>query len=135
MLVRALAALLTLGYLVGTVLLGLGAAVSGEFACSHVECASESPWYDNADAWQWDAMIVLGLASVPVGFVALATTVSARRVAPAAALVSLHSLVIGAAIGLMLTASVVNRAQLALGFAATVGAGGALIYVRRRARL
>ena len=134
-LMRALAAFLVVGYLAGTILLGLVAALSGEFACSQIECASEAPWYDNADAWQWDAMIVLGLASVPVGLTALAITVSIRRAAPAAALVSLHALVIGAAVGLMLAASVGNRFQLALSFAATAGAGAALIYVRRRARL
>jgi hypothetical protein len=129
---RLLAALLVIGYLVGTVLLGVAAALSGEFACSQLECASESPWHDNADAWQWNAMIVLGLASLPVGFAALATAVTARRALLPSLLVALHASVIGLAVTLMLVASVVNRAQLTMGWLATVGAGAALMYVRRK---
>jgi hypothetical protein len=129
---RGLVALLVLGYLVGTVLLGVAAAVSGEFACSQVECSRESPWYDDADAWQWDAMIVLGLASVPVGFGALAAAVTARRALAPALLLALHASAIGMAVALMLVASVVNRAQLTLAWLGTVGAGTALIYIRRR---
>jgi hypothetical protein len=129
---RVLAALLVLGYVVGTVLLGIAAAVGGEFACSEIECSSESPWYDDADAWQWDAMIVLGLASVPVGFAALAAAVTARRALVPSLLLGLHASAIGAAVVLMLVASVVNRAQLTLGWLATIGAGAAFIYVRRR---
>jgi hypothetical protein len=132
---RVLVALLVVGYLVGTVLLGLAAALSGEFACSQVECSKESPWYDDAEAWQWDAMIVLGLASVPVGFLALAAAVVARRASVPVLVLASHASVIGMAVVLMLAASVVNRAQLTLGLLATIGAGAALIYVRRRLAL
>lgn len=130
---RLLAALLVMGYLVGTLLLGVGAALSGEFACSEVECARESPWYDNADAWQWDAMIVLGIASVPLGFAALAAAVTARSASLPTVFLGLHAFVIVFAVALMLAASVVNRAQLTIGWLATIAAGAALIYVRRRA--
>jgi hypothetical protein len=129
---RVLAGLLVVGYLVGTVLLGIAAVLSGEFACSEVECSSEAPWYDDAGAWQWDAMIVLGLASVPAGFAALAASVVARRASIPVVLLALHVSAIGMAVALMLFASVVNRAQLTLGLLATVGAGAALIYIRRR---
>jgi hypothetical protein len=129
---RLLAALLVMGYLVGTVLLGVGAALGGEFACSQVECSRESPWYEDAGAWQWDAMIVFGVASLPIGFATLATAVTARRASLPTVLLALHACVIGVAIALMLVASVGNRAQLTMGWLATVGAGTSLIYVRRR---
>ena len=129
---RLLAALLVMGYLVGTVLLGVGAALSGEFACSQVECSRESPWYEDAGAWQWDAMIVFGLASLPIGFATLATAVTARAASLPTVLLALHASIIGVAVALMLVASVANRAQLTVGWLATVGAGTALIYVRRR---
>jgi hypothetical protein len=129
---RLLAALLVMGYLVGTVLLGIAAALSGEFACSQLECARESPWYEDADAWQWDAMILFGLASVPIGFATLASAVTARTAWFATVLLALHSSVVGVAVALMLVANVVHRGQLTMGWLATVGAGTALIYVRRR---
>ena len=129
---RLLAALLVMGYLVGTVLLGVAAALGGEFACSEVECSRESPWFEDAGAWQWDAMIVFGLASVPVGFASLAAAVTARPAWLPTVLLALHASVISVAVALMLMASVVNRAQLTMGWLATVGAGAALIYVRRR---
>ena len=131
---RFLSALLIMGYLVGTVLLGVGAALGGEFACSQVECSRGSPWYEDAGAWQWDAMIVFGVASLPIGFATLATAVTARRASLATVLLAAHASVIGVAIALMLVASVVNRAQLTMGWLATVGAGAALIYVPRRDR-
>ena len=129
---RLLAALLVTGYLIGTVVLGVGAALSGEFACSEVECSRESPWYEDAGAWQWDAMIVSGIASVPMGFATLAAAVTARPAWLPTVLLALHASVIGLATVLMLVASVVNRAQLTMGWLALVGAGAALIYVRRR---
>ena len=130
---RSLAALLVMGYLLGTVLLGVAAALSGEFACTQVECSRQSPWYEDAGAWQWDAMIVFGLASVPIGFAALATAVTARPASLPTVLLALYASVIGVAVALMLVASVGNRAQLTAAWLATVGAGAALIYVRRRA--
>ncbi len=129
---RVLAGLLAVGYLVGTVLLGVIAALSGEFACSELECSSEAPWFDDVDAWQWDAMIVLGLASIPVGFAALAAAFVARRASVPVVLLALHASVIGSAVAFMLVASVVSRAQLALGLLATIGADGGLIYIRSR---
>jgi hypothetical protein len=130
---RSLAALLVMGYLVGTVLLGVAAALSGEFACSQIECSRESPWYEDAGAWQWDAMIVFGLVSLPIGFATLATAVTARGASLPTVLLALHATVIGGAVALMLVAGVVNQAQLTVGWLATIGAGAALIYVRRRA--
>ena len=128
---RLLAALLVVAYLVATVVLGAGAALSGEFACSEVECSGDSPWYEDAGAWQWDAMIVFGIASVPIGFATLAAAVTARPASLPTVLLALHASVIGLAVALMLVASVGNRAQLALGWLATVGTGAALIYLRR----
>lgn len=123
---RAFRVLLALGYLAGTAALSFVLWFSGIYGYEEVGGAAVrgSAWYRDVDAWQWDAIFVLGLASPFVGLFALA-----RR--SLGALV-LHALLSGAGVALVLQAGAVNRGQLALGWLATFAAGAGFIKTRRQ---
>jgi MFS family permease len=116
-------AALGFGYLIGTVALAFVLLFSGVYG--HEEVAGDgSGWHQDVDAWQWDAILVLGLLGSLAGFIALALR--------AAAAVSVHGALTGLGVGLVLHASVVNRAQLVFGWLATFASGAALVYLRSR---
>jgi hypothetical protein len=121
--VRRLAALFRVGHLVGTAALTFVLLFVGIFG--HAEITRPgSGWHADVDAWQWDAILVLGLAGGVSGVVFFAT-----RLVPALAA---QAVLVGAGVGLVLDAEVVSRIQLALGLLATIGAGAVLVFARHR---
>jgi hypothetical protein len=121
---RALAAvLLGLGYLIGTAALTFVLIISSVFG--HDETSADgSQWYDDVDAWQWDALFVLGLTGALAALIVVATRLTVALVAQA--------VLFGVGVALVVDAEVVNREQLVLGWFGTLAAGAALVYWRRR---
>ena len=106
-------------------------AVWGAFGC-YEECLNEGKWWDRSDAWQWDALALLGLVSALVGLVALASMFWHWRVG--VALVVVHLAVLAVAGGLMGQVPQLGSRPVVVSYVLILGAAAAFVRLRRPIR-
>ena len=105
-------------------------AVIAEFHCDSRDCEeSTSDWTQAHEAWQWDAIIWLGLLSGLAALVTLALMVPQRPLFPVVGLV-VHAALLVPAFGLMVASDEFSAEKSVLFVALVLGSGGALIYLR-----
>jgi hypothetical protein len=114
--------------------LGLGVAVwlavIAEFHCSNRGCEeSTSDWTQAYEAWQWDAILWLGLLGGLAALVTLALMVPQHPLFPMVGLV-VHAALLLPAFGLMVASDEFSAAKSVLFVALVLGSGGAVIYLR-----
>jgi hypothetical protein len=107
------------------------AAVGGVVGC-YEDCPNEGEWWDRSDAWQWDAIALLGLVSAVVGLAALASMFWRWRVG--AALVVGHLAVLAVAGGLMGQNPDLGSRPVVVSYVLVVAAAAALVQLRRPSR-
>jgi hypothetical protein len=123
-------ALLAVSYAVTSLGVAVWSAVLGEFHCENRPCdESTSDWTQAYDAWQWDAIIVLGLLGGLAGLVTLALMVPQRPLFPVAGLL-VHAAVLSAALGILVAADELSAGKSVLFVALVLGLGGGTIYLR-----
>ena len=105
--------------------------VWGVFGC-YEDCPNEGEWWDRSDAWQWDALSLLGLASAVIGLAALAGVFWRWRVGAALAVV--HLAVLAVAGSFMGQIPEVGSRPVVVSYVLVVGAAAALVQLRRPSR-
>jgi hypothetical protein len=100
---------------------------AGAFGCLET-CTGDPGWWNQTDAWQWQALFALGLASALLGFTTILLVFSTGR----AGLVSLglQAVVFGVGVGL-LASSDVGSAPEVVAWVFVVVSGSALAWYRR----
>jgi hypothetical protein len=105
--------------------------VGGVVGC-YEGCPNEGEWWDRSDAWQWDAIALLGLVSAVVGLAALASMFWYWRVG--VALVIAHLAVLAVAGSLMGQNPDLGSRPVVVSYVLVVGAAVALVQLRRPSR-
>lgn len=128
---RVVPPLLALAYALSSPCIAIWVAAIGEFHCYNSECLeSGSDWTQVRDAWQWEAMVWLGLLSGLAGLVTLALVASTRRPLFQVIGLGFHAAMLVPALGLLLESNEFSPVQSVFWLGLVLGSGGALIYLR-----
>ena len=105
-------------------------AVIAEFHCYSRDCEeSTSDWTQAHEAWQWDAILWLGLLGGLAALVTLALMAPQRPLFPVVGLV-VHAALLLPAFGLTVASHELSAGKSVLFVALVLGSGGAVIYLR-----
>jgi hypothetical protein len=127
---RLATALLAVVYAALSLGVAVWLAVTAEFRCHSRDCdESTSDWTQAHEAWQWDAIILLGLLGGLAALVTLALMAPQRPLFPVVGLV-VHAALVLPAFGLMVASDEFSAAKSVLFVALVLGSGGAVIYLR-----
>jgi hypothetical protein len=128
---RLATAVLAVSYAVTSLGVAVWLALIAEFHCSSRDCdESTSDWTQAYEAWQWDAIILLGLLGGLVALVTLALMVPRRPLFPVAGLIA-HAALLSEAFGLLIEADELSVGKSVLFVGLTLGLGGGTIYLRK----
>jgi glucan phosphoethanolaminetransferase (alkaline phosphatase superfamily) len=123
------AALLGLMYAAASLLVALWGSVVAEFHCYNQECFG-GDWTEEAEAWQWDVILILALGAGMIGLVTAVVAFSTRRlVYPTVGLALQTTLVCVVGI-LLLEARELSGSHFLFWMLLVFGSGFALLYTR-----
>ena len=130
---RAAAVIGALAYAALAGATALYAFLVGAFACFE-ECDSTGEWQEDGTSWQWDAIVLLGVAAAVVAVVVLVLALVVRDQRFSAVALAIHMAVLATAGAFIVASETVSVAFAATWIVLTGAAGLALIRARRRGR-
>jgi uncharacterized membrane protein HdeD (DUF308 family) len=127
--VRLTATLLALAYAALGVLSALYLTLIGMLGC-YESCTNTGGWTDQADAWQWDLLLALGLVTFGLALVAVFVVVGRPRWGLVA--IGAHAAVLAVAAGFAAADPHLRIDEVVFWYTLTIGSGLGLFYARRR---